>query len=461
MNEHNPDQPAQGPGGFEDESAPAAEPGARVKDKKADRMAVLKANFNSVFGHGIGKAGLIIAGLFVLIAGAFALRGLNGPKAPEIASAQVDVPNAPPPVISVDPIDAREAERRAQMSAMEADAASQKGQTYQPGFNPVIAQNGAAGGQAALNVPGPGTPPPATPPVAPTMQVALPATETPQQTQQAQQEEQRRQAELDKQRTERDKYIAAVRGGVTEQAGEMLQGKGKDAGFGGRGIYSTVSYMPSAKPALPAAGAGAGAAGATGTTAPDEAGGNVKKKLLFKAGSTAFATLDSEVNTDDGGEVFATMHGGKFNGARLIGKIEAAPRNIRLRFTILAPQDERPTVPINAIAIREEDAKQGVAETIDNHTLSRYTALLAGSLLSGLGRAAAEPQGDAIVLPNGQVVVSQQELTNKRIAMFALGEVGTNAGAEVRKNFSQPPTYITPANKGIGLIFLADVAEKQ
>ena len=467
MNEHNPDQPAQGPGanpgGFEDESAPTAAPGAGVQGKKSDRMAVLKANFNSVFGHGIGKAGLIIAGLFVLIAGAFALRGLNGSKAPELASAQVDVPNAPPPVISVDPIDAKEAERRAQLSAIEADAASQKGQTYQPGFNPVIAPNGGASGQAALNVPGQGTPPPPTPPVAQTMQVALPAAETPQQTQQAQQEEQRRQAELDKQRTERDKYIAAVRGGVTEQAGEMLQGKGKEAGFGGRGIYSTVSYMPSAKPALPAAGAaaGAGAAGAVGTAAPDQAGGNVKKKLLFKAGSTAFATLDSEVNTDDGGEVFATMHGGKFDGARLIGKIEAAPRNIRLRFNMLAPQDDRPTVTINAIAIREEDAKQGVAETIDNHTLSRYTALLAGSLLSGLGRAAAEPEGDAIVLPNGQVVVSQQELTNKRIAMFALGEIGTNAGAEVRKSFSQPPTYITPANKGIGLIFLADVAEKQ
>ena len=66
----------------------------------------------------------------------------------------------------------------------------------------------------------------------------------------------------------------------------------------------------------------------------------------------------------------------------------------------------------------------------------------------------------SIVLPNGQVVISQQELSNKRIAMYALGEVGNNAGSEVRKNFSQPPTYITPANKGIGLIFLTDATEQ-
>jgi len=475
MNENNPDQPAQepgaNPGGFEDESAAAGEQRKRAKGQKPDRMAVLKANFNSVFGHGIGKAGLIIAGLFVLIAGAFAFRGLNGSKAPQVVSAQVDVPQAPVPEINVDPIDVKEAERRSQLSAMEAEVASKKGQTYQPGFNPVLEQSGPANGQAQLNIPGQASAPP---PVVQPVQVALPA-ESAQQVQQAQQEEQRRQAELDKQRSERDKYIAAVRGGVTEQAGEMLQGKGKDGGFGGRGVYSTVSYLPSAKPSTPLGAGAPGGAAVTGGTAgtaasagaapaalaSDEAGAGTKKKILFKAGSTAFATLDSEVNTDDGGEVFATMHGGKFNGAKLIGKIESAPRNIRLRFSMLAPQDERPTVAINAIAIREEDAKQGVAETIDNHTLSRYTALLAGSLLSGLGRAAAEPQGDTLVLPNGQVVVSQQELTNKRIAMFALGEIGTNAGTEVRKNFSQPPTYVTPANKGIGLIFLADVAEKQ
>ena len=158
MNEHNPDQPAQGPGanpgGFEDESAPTAAPGAGVQGKKSDRMAVLKANFNSVFGHGIGKAGLIIAGLFVLIASAFAIRGFNNSKAPQYDAAQVDVPSAPRPEVSVEPLDPKEAERRSQLSAMEADAAKQQGQTYQPGFNAVIAQAPSPGGQAALNIPG-------------------------------------------------------------------------------------------------------------------------------------------------------------------------------------------------------------------------------------------------------------------------------------------------------------------
>jgi intracellular multiplication protein IcmE len=190
------------------------------------------------------------------------------------------------------------------------------------------------------------------------------------------------------------------------------------------------------------------------------AGTATSKRIIFKAGKAIFATLDSEVNTDDGGDVFATVQGGSYAGAKLIGKIEQAPRNIRLRFSILSPQDERPTLSVNAIAIREQDAKEGVADSINNHRLERYSALFAGSLLQGLGQAAAQPQGTAVVLPNGQTVVEQQELTNKRIGLFALGSVGTNAGAQVRQTFSEPPTYKTPANKGIGVVFLADVTEK-
>ena len=165
MNENNPDQPEQGPaanqGGFEDESTASAEAAARKKPRRTARMAVLKANFNSVFGHGIGKAALILAGLFVLIAGAFAMRGINNAPAVQYKAATVDVPNAPVPEVSVAPLDPKEAERRSQLSAMEAEAAKRQGKTYQPGFNAVIAEAPAQSGPATLNVPGqPGATPP-------------------------------------------------------------------------------------------------------------------------------------------------------------------------------------------------------------------------------------------------------------------------------------------------------------
>ncbi len=489
-------QPDPQAGGFVDESAntapeqqaPAAGNNKKGAAKKSNKGAELKANFNAVFGHGIGKFALIAAALVIVVLGAFAVRGFNGKSSPDKEKAQVDVPGAPPAKVSVDPIDEREAQRRAEITAKEAEAAARKGQTYQPDFNPAVVANqtpqqGQPGyTQPTLNVADTQQARPGQPPVPPgtqpgqaqpqPVQITVPAGQSSanggagapnQQNQQQQanaqqQEEQRRQqAERDKQLAARDKYVDQLRGGVKDQVEELMGGKGKDGGIRGAGSYSVVSYLP--KQQTTASGASATAGGGDLSITPSAPSAN-KKPPIFKAGKAIFATLDSEVNTDDGGEVFATVHGGKYDGAKLIGKIEQAPRNIRLRFSVLSPQDDRPTLTINAIAIREVDAKQGVAETIDNHTLERYTALFAGSILSGIGKAAMQPQGETIVLPNGQVIVSQPQIDNKRIAMYALGEIGINAGAEVRKNFSQPPTYITPANKGIGVIFLTDVQEK-
>ena len=470
----------------EEQQAPAAGNNKKGAAKKSNKGAELKANFNAVFGHGIGKFALIAAALVIVVLGALAVRGFNSKPSADKDEAQVDVPGAPPAKVSVDPIDEREAQRRAEIAAKEAEAAARKGQTYQPDFNPAVVANQAPQPgqpgyiQPALNIPDTQQARPGQPPVPPgtqpgqaqqqPVQITVPAGQSSanggagapnQQNQQQanaqQQEEQRRQqAELDKQLAARDKYVDQLRSGVKEQVEELLGGKGKDGGIRGAGSYSVVSYLPKQSTA---SGASATAGGGDLSITPSAPSAN-KKPPIFKAGKAIFATLDSEVNTDDGGEVFATVHGGKYDGAKLIGKIEQAPRNIRLRFSILSPQDDRPTLNINAIAIREQDAKQGVAETIDNHTLERYMALFAGSILSGIGKAAMQPQGETIVLPNGQVIVSQPEMSDKRIAMYALGEVGINAGAEVRKSFSKPPTYITPANKGIGVIFLSDVNEK-
>lgn len=53
-----------------------------------------------------------------------------------------------------------------------------------------------------------------------------------------------------------------------------------------------------------------------------EAVGDTDRELLIKTGTIMYATLDAEVNTDDGGDVLATIRGGKWNGSKLIGKIE-------------------------------------------------------------------------------------------------------------------------------------------
>jgi intracellular multiplication protein IcmE len=440
----------------------ASTPGTSGGKKKGKSLDDMKANLSSVFGHGVGKIAIIAAVVTVVIVGALAVRGLTARSNAVAKATKVDVPDAPAPQITVDPISRKEAERRAHQDALEAEQAAKAGQSYQPAFDPNIsdaaAQAKANPGQASAQpgqVPGQA----GVVPVVPSqgqqpVQVAVPAGQSANTA-----EEQRQQQEIAQQQKARAAYVTELKNGVKESVGELLGEHGK-TGIRNIGTYSAVSYLPQPKAASTTnSSSGAQPAATTSANAGTAAGSNSSQdlKTVFKAGKAIFAETDAEVDTDDGSDVFATVRGGAYDGAKLIGKVEQTPRNIRFHFNTLAPQDSRPTLNINAIAIREEDAKQGVADSIDNHTLERYTALFAASVLSGISKAAQQPQGTTIILPNGQTVTQQDAMTNRRIAMYALGEVGVNASGEMRKVVDQPATYKTAAKRGIGVIFLTDV----
>jgi intracellular multiplication protein IcmE len=436
------------------------------------------ANLKHVFGSGPGKVAAVLVVVVVLVFGALGIRGLTADQQAE-ASAQADQPNAPRAKVSVAAVDEEEAARRAAVAASEAEVALKKGKAYQPDFIPAVTQSADKPSEQASQV-GPAivvpnfatrnTPPvvPASAPEVPPSTVAVQAGQGtanggkgPQQAQanmnaqQAQAAQAAAQSEADKQAMKaRDQMINEIRKGVVKDAEDVIR---RD-----RSVATFVSYMPK--------GSSQGGNGqatslygneqsatANAASRSSAAANTANRKPLLKAGNVLYATLDSEVNTDDGGDVFATVRGGVWDGCKLIGRIERAPRNINLRFNLLAPQDDRETITINALAIREEDARAGIADDIDYHTIERYSSLFVGSVLSGLSKAAQQPRGDTVVLPNGQVIVSQPEPGGKQIAMYALGEMGINASAEVRKNFSQPPTYKTAANKGFGLYIMADV----
>ena len=279
-----------------------------------------------------------------------------------------------------------------------------------------------------------------------------------------QQARQRLEQELKQAQAERDKYVAAMKEQVLKQA-QSLFGEAGQGGLNAQGSYSTVSYYPVNRNNGGGQG-GAGAGTATGPlpgmtrTAPDTLG-DPSAKLLIKTGNMMYATLDSEVNTDDGGDVLATIRGGKWDGAKIIGRVEQGPNNIRLKFSTMAPQDGRPTMRINAVALREEDAKQGVADDIDHHTFERYTSLAVASLLSGYGRAYSTPIGTTVISPGGTVSTTTTEPTNKQVIGMAVGEMGQAMAQEIRRGFNRPTTYSTPAQKGFGLFFMQDVHEQK
>ena len=465
--------------GFDEEHdslVPERDEQAAAKANRARKSDEMQRNLQAVFGSGIGKVSLIAAGVVVLGLGALAYKGMAGKSEPVGRTATVDVPRAPQPEVSVDPISTAEAERRNQRSSLEAQQAADSGMSYQPGFDPNIVaateRRYASGQGAQFNVPGQpymdagNEPPPirvgAGQPSAEAASAQLARQQAGASAQAEEQERRRLEEELKRAELQRDEYVNELKS-ETLKSIKQLMGESESAkGFAEKSSFSTVSYYPSERAG------GDGQVGVQGAAKKDKAPngvdavGDTDREMLIKTGTIMYATLDAEVNTDDGGDVLATIRGGKWNGSKLIGKIEQAPDNIRVRFTILAPpvNDPRPTMRISAVALREDDAKQGVADTKDYHIMSRYFALGAASLLSGYGRAYQQTAGTTVISPSGVVAQTTTEPSTKQVIGSSVGEMGTAIASEVRRGFNRPATYSTPANRGFGLFFLQDVHDQ-
>lgn len=179
----------------------------------------------------------------------------------------------------------------------------------------------------------------------------------------------------------------------------------------------------------------------------------------IKAGRAMYAILDTGINTDSGAtEVVATIVGGEYHGSRLIGQVRQGRGNIAILFNTLAPQDGRPTLQINAVAMKGGDMTQAMADDVYNHTFSRYTSLAVASLLSGYGKSASQLSGTTVT--NGNVTTSTVNTpTDKQIIAGALGELGSNASSEIKRGFDRLPTYVTNAGAEFVVFFTKDSSQ--
>jgi len=407
-----------------------------------------RRNFNSVFGQGIGRISLITSGVIVLILIAVGVRSLTSTSAKVQSSnnAQVEVPSAPSAPVNINPVTQKEAERRNAASGAEAERAQQTGDSYQPAFMPHIRSNDQLDGEANdifRQIPTNQVPPENMP---------VPNASLSGDSERRNMEDARRrqsQAYEDEVR-KRDQYVAKQQEMVMGQLDKMLL---QDS-LNKLGKNTAAAYAPS-----PANGNSAAASQSTFAVAGQgtAAAPTSRRAPVIRTGNILYAETISEINTDNGSDVLAVIRGGAWDKSKLIGKIETRPNNVGIRFTTLAPQDGRSAMSINAVALRTEDASQGVAENIDHHTLERYMALGASSVLSGFGKAYAQTPGTAVIAPSGTTITTTQEPSSRQVAATTVGELGTNLSQEIQRGFNRPTTYSTPANQGFAVFFLADV----
>lgn len=426
-----------------------------------DGTSLRRSNINSVFGGGLGRISLIaFAAALVLM---FAYGGykmfFSRPSLPASASgAPVSVPRAGPHD-PMSPVSVEEGGRRAQLNSEVADEATNRGISFVAA--PVVTDKryDVTGDQPEETKPN--NRPPATEMAAgPTPQVGGNGGQG---TQQPPPNQAQLQAEQE------------MRKAIMEQVGAVMRG----SQGGGNQQRSGFSTFYSAAPARSAPDAraqngtqeatfqepvqnmGSGSAASAGKALGPAT--RQQGEPFLRTGETCYATLDNGINSDDTLIVLATLHSCESQnpqlgaGAKLIGRVEKTQEQVRVTFNKMTlPGRRGGAVPIDAIAVTEDEARSGIGADVNHHYLARYASLGLASLLTGYGRAASIQTGTAVVTP-GSTIVTTQPIDPSRRNLIALGEMGTAFGNEVRRDFARPTTVTAPRNMGIGVIFVNDV----
>lgn len=178
---------------------------------------------------------------------------------------------------------------------------------------------------------------------------------------------------------------------------------------------------------------------------------------LIKAGTIMFAVLDTAINTDQIGPIMATVVGGKYKGAKLLGTVTRQTDRALLNFNIMNADQFSKTIAINAVAIDPNTARTALSTNVDYHYLLRYGTLFASAFIQGYANAVMT-SGTQITSNLLATYKSTPVLTPKDKFLTALGQVGTQYSALLTPLFNTPPTVTIDSGTGVGILFLTDLA---
>lgn len=184
----------------------------------------------------------------------------------------------------------------------------------------------------------------------------------------------------------------------------------------------------------------------------------LKGPAIIKAGTSMKARLDTGVNTDKGKNLFATIVGGKFNGAKLLGTVGQNTSDIEFRFNRMLFKGEDYSISVRALTLGTKQS--GMADKVQKHTLKRIGGIVTAGVFDGYGKAY-QNIGQTQVIGNTSVVTTKTEPNDKEIAGNIIGSVGSELSNIARNNLNVQPTYIVNAGKVFEVFFDADVTSQK
>lgn len=181
--------------------------------------------------------------------------------------------------------------------------------------------------------------------------------------------------------------------------------------------------------------------------------------FIVKAGQLALGTVDLEANSDEPGEILATVHTGKLKGAKAICNFTKGKEALTLRCPLISPPWGDQSYAANILLIDPDTNKKDMASDVDHHYFERYAFLLASSFVQGLGEAAARANSVTSTSPLGSTQ-TQDKLDASSTLLVAAGRAGATASQELQKRSDVQTTVKLYANQSVGFLFLADFKAK-
>lgn len=181
---------------------------------------------------------------------------------------------------------------------------------------------------------------------------------------------------------------------------------------------------------------------------------------MIKAGDVLFAVLETAINTDEPGPILARIAQGRFKGSKLIGTVEVPNQGKKavLKFTNMSIPGADNTIAINSVAIDMNTARTALSSRTNNHYITRYGSLFASSFLEGFGKSITGVQTQINTL-GGSLQTQQAAQTTGESLYASLGTIGQKWGEQVGSFTDKPPTIYIYSGVGMGILFLADVAQ--
>lgn len=187
------------------------------------------------------------------------------------------------------------------------------------------------------------------------------------------------------------------------------------------------------------------------------------KKVSIKAGTIMYAVVLTSVNSDEPGPVLAQITSGPYAGGRLLGRFEVSGdgEKLALSFTTLAMQSADKSYQLSAYAVDPQTARTAVASDVDKHYFSRYGAFIASTFLKGYAQTLSQSGATQTVSAGSTGVTATTtypKMSNKEIAISALGSVGTEVAGNLKAGVKRPPTVTLNSGTDIGVLVMQDAS---